>query len=114
MVIRRKLHDETGRSAYWAAQPVRKRIAALETIRGTTNDAVHVQKPFPKSARKFSEHFGPQKTAGRHFDLAFWQAQGPAAIFAAATDLIQDYFLLHHGHADLPRLQRTIESFHRK
>jgi hypothetical protein len=28
--------------------------------------------------------------------------------------LIQDYFLLHHGHADLPRLQRTIESFHRK
>jgi len=51
MVIKRKLHDETGRAAYWAAQPVRKRIAALEIIRGTTNDSIYVQQAFPRILR---------------------------------------------------------------
>jgi hypothetical protein len=51
MVIKRKLHDETGRAAYWARQPVRQRIAALEIIRGTTNDSIYVQRPFPKVYR---------------------------------------------------------------
>jgi len=59
------------------------------------------------------EHYGPQKTAGRQFDRAFWQAQGPEAIFNAATDLIQGYFVLKHGHA-LPRMERAVESYHRK
>lgn len=114
MLTKRKLHDNNKRATYWASQPVSKRIEALEIIRGTTNDSIHIKKPLPKSARKGSMHYGPQKAAGRRFDLAFWQAQGPEAIFAATTDMIRDYFLLKHGHAYLPRLQRTVGSFHRK
>jgi len=51
MVIKRKLHAENNRSDYWAAQPVRKRIEALEIIRGTTNDSVYAQQPFPRVLR---------------------------------------------------------------
>lgn len=114
MLTRRKLRSPNGRAAYWAAQPVGKRVEALEIIRRTTPGSARVQKPFPKPLRKFSMHYGPQKSAGRRFDLAFWQAQGAEAIFDAATDLIRDYFLLKYGHAHLPRLQRTVESFHRQ
>lgn len=45
------------------------------------------------------------------FDIEFWQSQGDQAIFDAATEMILDYLLIRHGHADKPRLQRTIESF---
>jgi hypothetical protein len=51
MRTKRKLHDEPDRAAYWAAQPVWKRIKALEIIRGTTNDSVYVKQPFPKVFR---------------------------------------------------------------
>jgi hypothetical protein len=44
------------------------------------------------------------------FDIEFWQAQGDRAIFNAALEMIQDYLMLRHGHADKPRLQRTVES----
>jgi len=66
-----------------------------------------------KSTSSVREHYGPQKTAGRRFDHAFWQAQGPEAIFSAASDLIQDYFVLKHGHALLP-MERAVESYRRK
>lgn len=45
------------------------------------------------------------------FDIQFWQAQGDKAIFDAALDMVLDYLVIRHGHADKPRLQRTIESF---
>lgn len=45
------------------------------------------------------------------FDVEFWQSQGDQAIFDAATEMILDYLLIRQGHADKPRLQRTIESF---
>ncbi len=45
------------------------------------------------------------------FDIRFWQAQGDAAIFDAALDMILDYLTLRDGHAEQPRLQRTVESF---
>ena len=45
------------------------------------------------------------------FDIAFWQAQGDQAIFDAALEMVQDYLILRHGHADEPRLQRTVEHF---
>jgi len=45
------------------------------------------------------------------FDIEFWQGQGDQAIFNAALDMIQDYLTIRHGHADKPRLQRTVESF---
>jgi len=51
MVKKRKLHEESNRTNYWANQPVGKRIEALEVIRGTTNDSIYIQQPFPKVYR---------------------------------------------------------------
>jgi hypothetical protein len=45
------------------------------------------------------------------FDLRFWQSQPVEAIFDAAFEIVKDYLLLKEGHADQPRLQRTVESF---
>jgi|GEM_PF-901653 len=45
------------------------------------------------------------------FDIEFWQSQGERAIFEAALDMILDHQVLKYGHADKPRLQRTVESF---
>ena len=45
------------------------------------------------------------------FDIDFWQSQGEQAIFAAALEMIQDYLIIKYGHADEPRLQRTVEHF---
>ena len=45
------------------------------------------------------------------FDRDFWQSQGPAAIFDAALEIVLDEIMLKTGHADEPRLQRTVESF---
>jgi len=45
------------------------------------------------------------------FDIEFWQAQGDQAIFEAALDMIRDYLIIRYGHADEPRLQRTVEHF---
>lgn len=45
------------------------------------------------------------------FDIEFWQKQGPAAIFAAALEMILDTQRAKQGYADEPRLERTIEHF---
>lgn len=45
------------------------------------------------------------------FDIEFWQSQGDLAIFDAALDMVRDYLMVRNGHADEPRLQRTVESF---
>lgn len=45
------------------------------------------------------------------FDIRFWQSQPVEAIFDAAFEMVKDYLLLKEGHADQPRLQRTVESF---
>ena len=46
-----------------------------------------------------------------NFDIEFWQAQGDQAIFEAALGMIRDYLTIRYGHADEPRLQRTVEHF---
>lgn len=46
-----------------------------------------------------------------HFDVEFWQSQGDQAIFEAALDMVRDYLTIRYGHADEPRLQRTVEHF---
>jgi len=48
---------------------------------------------------------------GERFDIAFWQSQGEQAIFMAALEMVQDYMIIRYGHADEPRLQRTVEHF---
>ncbi|MBI4559028.1 MAG: hypothetical protein HY706_15705 [Candidatus Hydrogenedentes bacterium] len=45
------------------------------------------------------------------FDVLFWQSQGAEAIFQAALDLLLDSQIMRQGHADEPRLQRTVEYF---
>ena len=45
------------------------------------------------------------------FDIEFWQAQGEQAIFDAALEMIQDYLIVRYGHAEEPRLQKTVEHF---
>jgi hypothetical protein len=45
------------------------------------------------------------------FDIEFWQSQGEQAIFNAALEMIQDYLIIRYGHADQPRLQRSVEHF---
>jgi hypothetical protein len=47
------------------------------------------------------------------FSLAFWRSQPPEVVFEAAYALIKDFLLLKEGHADEPRLQRTVEAFRR-
>ena len=47
------------------------------------------------------------------FSRAFWRSQPPEVVFEAAYSLIKDYLLLREGHADEPRLQRTVEAFRR-
>lgn len=47
------------------------------------------------------------------FDVIFWQSQPPEVLFEAVRQLIADYLLIREGYADEPRLQRTVESFHR-
>lgn len=63
--------------------------------------------------RRIIEHYGRWDADNRSFDQEFWQAQGDMAIFQAAEQMIRDYLLLHTGHADTPRLQRTVERYER-
>jgi hypothetical protein len=63
--------------------------------------------------RKIQESFRRIGDEEDRFDIEFWQSQGDQAIFSAALDMIMDYQILKHGHADKPRLQRTAESFQR-
>lgn len=42
------------------------------------------------------------------FDLAFWQAQGAAAIVAAGWDMVNEARIWQGQHGDEPRLQRSV------
>jgi hypothetical protein len=61
--------------------------------------------------REIEESYGRIGENERRFDIDFWQKQGDQAIFEAALDMIMDYLLIRYGHADKPRLQRTVEHF---
>jgi len=61
--------------------------------------------------REIEESYGRIGDNEKRFDIEFWQRQGDQAIFAAALDMIIDYLMIRYGHADKPRLQRTIESY---
>ncbi len=62
---------------------------------------------------EFVEAFRKLGDPEDRFDIDYWQKQGPEAIFEAALGLIMDAQLLKEGHADEPRLQRTVEHFQR-
>ena len=52
-------------------------------------------------------------TRDRSFNLEFWQAQSPAARFAAAWELVEDY-LRRQGRAHELELQRCVTALKRR
>lgn len=64
-----------------------------------------------ENMRKISEAYRQIGDPDDRFDVNFWQSQGERAIFEAALEMISDYLILRYGHADQPRLQRTVEFF---
>ncbi len=60
---------------------------------------------------EIKERYEKIEGSDRTFDVQFWQSQGDAAIFAAVSEIIHDYFLLRGIDADELRIQRTVESF---
>ena len=64
--------------------------------------------------RKITEAYRKIGDPEDRFDIAFWQRLGPEAIFRAALELIRDAQIVKQGHADEPRLQRTVEHFQRR
>ena len=63
--------------------------------------------------RQIRESYGRIGDDEGRFDIELWQSQGEQAIFDAALQMVLDYLTIRNGHADEPRLQRTIESFGR-
>ena len=63
--------------------------------------------------REIRESYGRIDDDDNRFDLEFWQSQGDQAIFRAALDMVLDHLTIRYGHADEPRLQRTVEHFGR-
>jgi hypothetical protein len=59
------------------------------------------------------ERYGPLHEMDRSFDVAYWQRQGPEAIFEAAWQLVVEAHSRRPGGEDELRLQRTVESFQR-
>jgi len=62
----------------------------------------------PSEIREAFRRIGDEED---RFDIEFWQSQGERVIFDAALEMILDHQILKYGHADKPRLQRTVESF---
>ena len=59
------------------------------------------------------EHFGQFAGADRAWDVAFWQRQGPEAIFDAVWGMILDHHFLTQSNAPEPRLQKFVEKYGR-
>ncbi|MHB8634888.1 MAG: hypothetical protein ACYC96_00275 [Fimbriimonadaceae bacterium] len=49
---------------------------------------------------------GPADADTTDFDIQFWQAQGPSAIFAAAWEMVETAHKMKGRHPDELRLQR--------
>ncbi len=64
-----------------------------------------------ETRREIEESYRRIGDETNNFDIEFWQSQGDQAIFDAALDMIRDYLTIRYGHADEPRLQRTVEHF---
>jgi hypothetical protein len=59
------------------------------------------------------ERYGRLHDMDRSFDVAYWQRQGPGAIFEAAWQLVVEAHSRCPDGEDELRLQRTVESFQR-
>lgn len=61
--------------------------------------------------KKVEEKYQPITDDKRLFDIRFWQSQGDRAIFEAAADMLNDYFMIRGKNADESRLQRSVETY---
>jgi hypothetical protein len=61
--------------------------------------------------KKIEENYQRIIDDKRIFDIRFWQSQGDFAIFNAATEMINDYFLVRGENPTEVRLQRNVESY---
>jgi len=66
-----------------------------------------------EDVREISESYSRIGDEDYRFDIKFWQSQGDEAIFLAALDMVLDYLSVKSGHAEEPRLQRTVEYYGR-
>ncbi len=57
------------------------------------------------------EKYQSMSDTDRSFDIQFWQNAGIEAIFEAAWEMLQDYYLIRGKDASELRLQRTVEAF---
>ena len=64
-----------------------------------------------KEMRKIEENYQRITDDKRLFDIRFWQSQGDIAIFEAAAEMLNDYFLIRGKNADESRFQRTVETW---
>jgi hypothetical protein len=78
----------------------------VETVRAQV-----IQHHAESRSEMFSENYGRFTDDDRSWDIAFWQKQGPAAIFDAVWVMIKDHRLLTKNDATEPKLQRTVEHF---
>ncbi len=83
-------------------------LEADQTKDGTVEGAGPRQSAFVESYRRLDD------TESEDFDIAFWQRQGPEAIFDAARELIRDWQIVRQGHAEEPRMDRTVEYYGKK
>jgi len=61
--------------------------------------------------KKIEENYQRIIDDDRRFDICFWQSQGDQAIFEAAAQMLEDYFLIRGMNADESRFQRTVAAF---
>ena len=64
-----------------------------------------------KEMKKIEENYQRITDDKRLFDIRFWQSQGDIAIFEAAAEMLNDYFLIRGKNADESGFQRTVEIF---
>jgi hypothetical protein len=60
------------------------------------------------------ERYGRISEMDRSFDVAYWQRQGPAAIFEAAWQLVVEAHSRTSQDPDELRLRRSLEKFQRQ
>jgi len=67
-----------------------------------------------QASQPIQERYGRRSEMDRSFDIAYWQSQGPAAIFEAAWQMVVDVHSRRPGGSDELRLRRTVEAFQRQ
>ncbi len=66
------------------------------------------------STQPIQERYGRLSEMDRSFDIAYWQRQGPAAIFEAAWQMVVDVHSRRPGGSDELRLNKSVESYQRQ